>query len=134
MFVDASAIVAIIAQEPGHERLTQALDTTGVPMVSGIAILEAVMAVRRLRGGTVAEAEALVSDLLASIGMAEIAITSAETRVAIEAHARYGKGQGHPAQLNMGDCFAYACARTHDLPLLFVGNDFSQTDIRSAMA
>lgn len=134
MFLDASAIVAIIAHEPGHERLTWTLDTTIVPIVSGIAILEAVMAVRRLRGGTVAEAEALVRDFLASVGTAEIAITSAETRLAVEAYARYGKGQRHPAQLNLGDCFAYACARTHDVPLLFVGNDFSQTDIHPALS
>ena len=52
--------------------------------------------------------------------------------MALAAFARFGKGQGHPAQLNMGDCFAYACARTRNIPLLFIGNDFSQTDIPAA--
>ena len=132
MFIDASALVAILAHEPGYEKLTAALDTAAVPLTSGIAILEAVMALRRISSGTIDDAETLVRDLLAAAHAAEIAITSAQTRMAITAYARYGKGQGHPAQLNMGDCFAYACARTHDIPLLFVGNDFSQTDIRSA--
>ncbi|WP_446721531.1 type II toxin-antitoxin system VapC family toxin [Methylobacterium sp. DCY52] len=49
------------------------------------------------------------------------------------AHARYGKGR-HPARLNLGDCFAYACARVHRVPLLYVGDDFPQTDIRPALA
>lgn len=56
-----------------------------------------------------------------------------EGREAISAFTRFGKGRGHPAQLNMGDCFAYACARTHNVPLLFVGDDFSRTDIPSAL-
>lgn len=132
MFADASALVAILAHEPGHEALTKALETAVAPLTSGIAILEAVMAVRRMSTGTMAQAEQIVRDLLAAANVAEIPITSAETRIAISAYARYGKGQGHPGQLNMGDCFAYACARTHDVPLLFVGNDFAQTDIRSA--
>lgn len=51
---------------------------------------------------------------------------------ALKAFARYGKGQGHPAQLNMGDCFAYAVAKTHNVPLLFTGNDFPHTDITPA--
>ena len=134
MFVDASALVAIIAQEPGYEALPDAMETVDVPLISGVAILEAVLALRRMSSGTVAEAEQFVRDALASAHAAEIAITSNVTRVAIEAYARYGKGQGHPARLNMGDCFAYACAHTYGVPLLFVGNDFAQTDIRSAMA
>ncbi|MGT2479980.1 type II toxin-antitoxin system VapC family toxin [Methylobacterium oryzae CBMB20] len=52
--------------------------------------------------------------------------------LALAAHARYGKGR-HPARLNLGDCFAYACARVHGVPLLYVGDDFPQTDIRSAL-
>ena len=51
---------------------------------------------------------------------------------ALAAFARYGKGQGHPAQLNLGDCFAYAVARTHATPLLFAGRDFTRTDISPA--
>ncbi len=134
MFVDASALVTVLAREPGHETLAQRLDEAAVPLISGIAILEAVLAVRRLNGRTIAEAEVLIRDLLDTIRAQEIAITPSVTRIAIATYARYGKGQGHPAQLNMGDCFAYACARTHDVPLLYVGDDFSQTDIRSAIA
>jgi ribonuclease VapC len=56
-----------------------------------------------------------------------------QARIARDAHARFGKGSGHPAQLNFGDCFSYALARALDAPLLFKGNDFSHTDIRPAL-
>lgn len=59
-----------------------------------------------------------------------VTIGKAEQRLALDAYARFGKGQ-HPAKLNMGDCFAYACARANGLPLLFKGNDFGQTDIEA---
>lgn len=133
MFVDASALVALLAHEAGYEALTAKLEDAAAPITSGIAILEAVMAVRRVAGGTIDQAETLVRNLLLAARIAEIPITTSETRIAIWAHARYGKGQGHPAQLNMGDCFAYACAHAHDVPLLFVGDHFSRTDIRSAL-
>ena len=58
--------------------------------------------------------------------------TSGEAGAALDAFSRYGKGRGHPAQLNMGDCFAYAVAKTYRTALLFKGDDFSKTDIRSA--
>jgi ribonuclease VapC len=60
-------------------------------------------------------------------------ITADQARTALYAFARYGKGRGHPAQLNLGDCFAYAVARDRRVPLLFKGNDFSQTDIEPAV-
>ncbi|GLS45079.1 type II toxin-antitoxin system VapC family toxin [Methylobacterium brachythecii] len=135
MFVDASAIVAMIAHEPGHAELAKALEGATSPRTtSGIAILEAVMALRRIGDVGVPGAEAIVRRFLDEADIVVVAITDLETRGAFAAYGRYGKGQDHPAQLNMGDCFAYACARAHDVPLLFVGNDFSQTDIQSAMS
>ena len=69
---------------------------------------------------------------LAETDIRIVPIGEREAGMAIEVMARFGKGMGHPAQLNMGDCFAYACARTNGAPLLFKGDDFSQTDIESA--
>lgn len=60
-------------------------------------------------------------------------VTEAQARIARQAYRRFGKGNGHPARLNFGDCFAYALARDRNEPLLFVGNDFIHTDIRSAL-
>ena len=78
-------------------------------------------------------AEGIVDGFRETTGLELVSLGVAEIRVAVAAHARYGKGR-HPARLNLGDCFAYACARVHGVPLLYVGDDFPQTDIRSARA
>ena len=65
-------------------------------------------------------------------GVQTISITAREAEAALDAFSRYGKGRGHPAQLNMGDCFAYAVAQTYRTALLFKGDDFSKTDVQSA--
>jgi ribonuclease VapC len=132
MFVDASAIVAVIAREPGCERLIDALQGPGPRHTSGVAVFEAVMALNRIRPDTVEATERLVHAFLDAGGIVPIPIDADETAAAVEAHARYGKGR-HPARLNLGDCFAYACAKVHGVPLLFVGDDFPQTDIRAAL-
>jgi len=68
-----------------------------------------------------------------AVGIIVMPITEADGLTALEAFARYGKGRGHPAQLNMGDCFAYAAAKNAGASLLFKGSDFGHTDIRQAM-
>jgi ribonuclease VapC len=67
--------------------------------------------------------------VIASAGIEIVPVTEEIGRIAVDAFDRYGKGRGHPAQLNMGDCFAYACAKAHGLPLLYKGADFSKTDL-----
>jgi ribonuclease VapC len=62
-----------------------------------------------------------------------VPVTDRETETALDAFSRYGKGRRHRAQLNLGDCFAYAMARNHRKELLFTGNDFNKTDIESAL-
>jgi ribonuclease VapC len=74
-----------------------------------------------------------LDDLLRAAGLAVEPVTEAQARIAREAYRDFGKGSGHPAQLNFGDCFAYALAKVTGEPLLFKGNDFSQTDIASAL-
>lgn len=108
-------------------------DDTGL-VTSPLAVFEMVAALTRRRRQSAERSAEQVQTFLDTAGIAVVPITEADGRAALTAFARFGKGQGHPAQLNMGDCFAYACARTHEVPLLFVGNDFPQTDIAAALA
>ena len=133
MFLDASAIVAILVREPGHDVLIDRLEVATRLMTSGVAVIEAVLALHRIDRVPITAANEAVKNFLAKANVVLVPLADAETRVAVAAYAQFGKGQGHPARLNLGDCFAYACARTHDVPLLFVGEDFARTDIRSAM-
>ena len=134
MFVDASAIVAIMMEEPGSRQLAERLESAAQPMTSPIAIFEAVLAIRRILQASVEIASDRVDDFLAITGTRSISVTPDIAALALDAFARYGKGQGHPAQLNMGDCFAYAVAKKEDAPLLFKGDDFGKTDIRTVGA
>ncbi|MCJ2050976.1 type II toxin-antitoxin system VapC family toxin [Methylobacterium sp. J-070] len=132
MFVDASAIVAILVGEPGHTLLVDRLRDAPVRLTSGLAVYEAVLAIARIQKVEPDIAQAVVDSFLDAAGLTLVPITGAEGRRATAAHARFGKGR-HPARLNLGDCFAYACAQAHGVPLLSVGDDFPQTDIRSAL-
>jgi ribonuclease VapC len=67
--------------------------------------------------------------ILASLGIEVVPVTAEQARLALEAFKRFGKGRGAPASLNYGDCFVYALAKALGAPVLFKGNDFSQTDI-----
>ncbi|HEV8677727.1 MAG TPA: type II toxin-antitoxin system VapC family toxin [Stellaceae bacterium] len=131
MFVDASAIVAIIAGEPDASGLAARLAAAERVRSSGMAVYEATLGIARILNVSVGNAESLVDDLLTEAQAAIIPITAEIGRGAIAAFDRFGRNR-HPARLNMGDCFAYACARALDLPLLFKGDDFAQTDIAAA--
>ena len=132
IFVDASAIVAILTREPDGKSLADLLEAASAPITSAIAVFEATLAVRRKRSASVEDTEADVREFLARARVEVIPITAKEAETALAAFSRYGKGRGHPAQLNMGDCFAYAVAKNHRRALLFKGDDFHKTDIRSA--
>jgi len=131
MFIDASAIVAIIAAEPDAAALGTRLSAATTAYASGIAVYEATLGIARTLNLSVANAESLVADLLAEVETIIVPITDDIGRGAIRAFEQFGRGR-HPARLNMGDCFAYACARALDVPLLFKGDDFTQTDIAAA--
>ena len=132
MFVDASAIVAILNNEVEASTFADALDRSPSRVTSPIAIFEATLGMSRISGVSVEEATAGVTAFLQAAGIDCVAITQEDAEAALVAFARYGKGRGHPARLNMGDCFAYAAARTRGMPLLYKGNDFTRTDIESA--
>jgi ribonuclease VapC len=138
MFLDASVIVAIIAREPGWEEIVKRLEIAdGAFVVSPVARLEAVLGIARKfqqpdkpkSKETVATANAAVTEFLSAIGATEIAVTSATGSIAIETAMIYGKAVGHPADLNFGDCFSYACAKALDIALAYKGDDFALTDL-----
>lgn len=131
MFVDASAWVAIILREPERERFRIVLADAAVILTSPMAIWETVRAVTRESRDSVEVVSTRLTALLVSVGARIVEIGVLEGQLAVEAHARFGKGV-HPARLNMGDCFAYACAKVHGVPLLYKGEDFAMTDIEAA--
>ncbi|HEY2873088.1 MAG TPA: type II toxin-antitoxin system VapC family toxin [Reyranella sp.] len=133
MFVDASAIVAVLNRESEADTFSDAIEQSDKPITSPIAVFEATLALCRIRHAAVEEAAADVNEFLTIASIRCVPITAEQTRAALDAFARYGKGRGHPAQLNLGDCFAYAVARDQNARLLFKGDDFSQTDIESAV-
>jgi ribonuclease VapC len=130
MFVDASAIVAILTREPEADALADVLEKGRSPITSPIAIFEAALGICRKRHASVEEAEE--DEFLRLAGVRTVAITDKEAHTALAAFSRYGKGGGHPAQLNLGDCFAYAIAKNARTALLFKGEDLDKTDIRPA--
>ena len=132
MFIDASAIVAIISFEADADRLADILDGARSPITSPIAVFEAILGISRKHPTSVENAEAIIRRFLDQTGTRIVPISAAAGFEALAAHARFGRGRGHPAKLNMGDCFAYAVAKAHDVPLLFTGNDFPHTDITPA--
>ena len=129
MFVDASAIVAILTREAEADALADVLESARSPITSPIAIFEAALGICRKRHASVEEAEEDVCHFLDMAGVRAVPITAREAETALAAFSRYGKGRGHPAQLNLGDCFAYAVAKNHRTALLFKGEDFDKTDI-----
>jgi ribonuclease VapC len=131
MFIDASALIAIIDQETGWKDFLARLEQTDTRLTSPLAIWEAVNAMERLRAWGFDEAERVVNSFLDAMEVATVDVTAQIGQEALRAARLYGKGR-HPARLNFGDCFAYACAKTLDVPLLCKGDDFPQTDVKLA--
>lgn len=129
MFVDASALLAILANEPDKSWIVEQLDSASNLFTSPIAVFETTANLCRIRAISVDVAKFEVEQLLTRARIAIEPIDRATGDIALSAFARYGKGRGHPAQLNLGDCFAYAMARRQGVPLLYKGEDFALTDI-----
>jgi ribonuclease VapC len=134
MFVDASAIIAILTREPDSDRLADLLDGAPEPFTSPVAIFEAVLGICRKRQATVEQATVEVGRFLETAGIRTVPVTPSDGVIALQAASRFGKGRGHPAQLDLGDCFAYALAKTAGSSILCKGDDFPRTDIEVAGA
>ena len=126
VFVDASAIVSIIANEPDRDDLVHKLKMHKNRQISPLVVYEAVMALSRIKQQSNNEALALVEKFLGIYGFKSVLIDMNIAKNALETQSVYGRGN-HPAKLTMGDCFSYACASRHGLSLLFKGEDFSKT-------
>jgi ribonuclease VapC len=131
MFVDASAIIAVLAKEPELPLMRDKLNAARQVLVSPLAVYEASLGFARILEGNLVTSAAGVRDFLAVTKAQIIPIDDAIGELALDAFRQYGKGR-HRASLNMGDCFSYACAKMHRVPLLFKGDDFIHTDIRIA--
>ena len=124
--VDTSAIVAILRREDGPALRAAIADAARI-LVSAVSVVEL--------AAVSSHDDTLFNDLrdfLSEPYVAVAPVDAAQAAIAVEAYRRFGKGR-HPAGLNLGDVFPYALARRRELPLLFKGDDFSRTDIDSAM-
>jgi ribonuclease VapC len=125
MVIDSSAIIAVLLNEASAAHIAHAIEASSQRLLSAANLLEASIVIESRKG----EAGGRELDLLLYRAAIEIvAVDQDQAEIARIAWRRFGKGR-HPAGLNYGDCFAYALARTRQLPLLFQGDDFSQTDI-----
>lgn len=125
--VDSSALIAMLTGEATAPSCRAVFENENLIYISAGTVLEALIVA--LRRGFHPQ----MQELLASPGMVVVPVTGARAHSAATAYARWGKGM-HPAALNFGDCFAYATAQEFDCPLLFIGDDFSRTDVRAAIA
>ena len=130
MIVDTSAIVAILRAEHDAEAYAHALEEAAVSRVSAATLLEAVIVIDGSRDPI---ASRRFDDFVRESALSIEHVTEAHARVARDAYRDFGKGSGHPAELNFGDCFSYALARVTGEPLLFKGNDFVHTDVTPAL-
>ena len=125
--VDSSALIAIALAEPEAERLMHALHDAEALAISAATVTETlIVAMGR-------DCEAPITAMLDRFGIAIEPVTEARAKAAAASYRRYGKGW-HAATLNYGDSFSYALAKEFDCPLLFIGNDFSLTDVKVALA
>jgi ribonuclease VapC len=130
MILDTSAIIAILRDELEAEQFAEAIAETGQTRISAVNYVEGAAVIDGSRDPV---ASRRYDDLLREARVTIEPVTEAQARIAREAYRDFGKGSGHPARLNFGDCFAYALAREMGEPLLYKGNDFSRTDVAPAI-
>ncbi len=127
--VDTSAIVAIAMGEAEAELFDLEIAAREA-IVGAPTLLEARLVLSEKMPGF---ARRFIETFISPAEITPVAFTTEMYRIAAEAFDRFGKGRGHPAKLNFGDCMAYAVAKVHDVPLLYKGDDFAKTDIRPAL-
>jgi ribonuclease VapC len=130
VIVDTSALVAILRAEPDAAHHARAIEAAGSRRISAATFVEAGAVVDRDPDPVVRRQ---LDALIAAADIAIEPVTEAQARTARDAYRDFGKGSGHPAGLNFGDCFSYALAKATGEPLLFKGDDFPRTDIASAL-
>jgi len=129
MIVDMSALIAILRDEPEARACASAIESSAIRRVSAANFVETALIIDASRDPV---ASRRFDDLIREAQITVEPVTEAQARIAREAYRDFGKGSGHPAKLNFGDCFAYALAKVTAEPLLFKGDDFARTDIEPA--
>lgn len=130
MIVDSSAIIAIVRGEPETSAFAAAFESANVIRLSAGIYFEAAIVVDRYRNPKLS---ARFDEILQHAKVIIEPVTPEQAKLARQAYRDYGKGSGHPANLNFGDCFSYALARDKREPILYKGDDFVHTDLRSAL-
>ena len=130
MVIDTSVIVAIARREPEAFEFSRVLAQTPGKLMAAPSYLECAFV---LAGIAPIKGMAFLEELVADTLIALVPFGERELEAAIEARLRFSRGSGHAAKLNFGDCFAYALAKTRNLPLLFKGDDFIHTDVEPAL-
>jgi ribonuclease VapC len=129
MIVDTSAVIAIIKNEPEARTFSEAIEAAKVVRISAASYLESNIIVGKYKDPILT---ARLEEILENPGIQIEPVTAAQAKIAWEAYRDFGKSSGHPSNLNFGDCFSYALAREKREPILFKGDDFVHTDLRSA--
>ena len=129
MIVDTSALVAIITAEPERSAFLDAIAGAGEVAMSAASYLELAAVIDGRRDPVTSR---LVDDLVAALGIDVLPLTAQQAAIGRAAYRDFGRGSGHRARLNLGDCFSYALARETGRPLLFKGDDFGHTDLVAA--
>ena len=129
MIIDTSALIVILRDEPDAKDCALTIERSGNRRLSAANFVETALVIDGSRDPI---ASRRFDDLVTEARIVIEPVTEAHARIAREAYRDFGKGSGHPAKLNFGDCFAYALAKTIGEPLLFKGDDFIHTDIISA--
>jgi ribonuclease VapC len=130
MIVDTSALIAILRDEPDAMSYAKAIANAAVRRISATNYVEAAAVIDASRDPI---ASRRFDDLLREARIMIEPVTEVQARIAREAYRDFGRGTGHPARLNFGDCFAYALAKAINEPLLFQGDDFTHTDVMPAL-
>lgn len=129
LVVDTSAWLCILLDEPDASRYAKALSEADAILLSSVSYVELGIVISSRHGAAGLER---AERLLHSLGAETAPFDQSQSSIALMAWQRYGKGN-HPARLNFGDCCTYAMAKMRDVPLLYKGDDFARTDIRSAL-
>ena len=130
MIVDSSALVAILRAEADAADMAHAIERSAVCRMSAASYVETAIVLDSDRNPVLSRR---FDDVVEQVGFVIEPVTAEQARIAREVYRDFGRGSGHPARLNFGDCFAYALAREKGEPLLFKGDDFSHTDVASAL-
>ena len=129
IFIDTSAIVSILTDEDDAGQHVLAIEGYARRLTGAHVRLECAMNVMRILGLSAEEVDGLFDEFLHATSTGVVAVSDATSKLAIQAFGRFGKGRGHPAQLNFGDCLSYACAKEHGAAILFKGRDSARTDL-----